>query len=44
VVSIFPGRDVDRKDLPLNQKHLNQLSASDWQVLQNGEMEFILMK
>lgn len=44
VVSIYPNRDVDKKDLPLDQKYLNQLSASGWQVLQNWGMGFILMK
>ena len=44
VISIFPNHDVDKKDLPLNQKHLNQLSASGWQIEQNEEMGFILMR
>ncbi|MDD1613271.1 MAG: hypothetical protein LUP98_01265, partial [Methylococcaceae bacterium] len=44
VVSIFPNHDVDKKDLPLNQKHLNQLSALGWQVEQNEDMGFILMR
>ena len=44
VVSIFPNHDVDKKDLPLNQKHLNQLTASGWRVEQNEEMGFILMR
>lgn len=44
VVSIFPNHDVDKKDLPLNQKFLNRLSASGWHVEQNEEMGFILMR
>jgi hypothetical protein len=44
VVSIFPNHDVDKKDLPLNQKLQNQLSASGWHVEQNEKMGFILMR
>ncbi len=44
VVSIFPNHDVDKKDPPLNQKHLHQLSAPGWHIEQNGEMGFILMR
>ena len=44
VVSIFPNHDVDKKDLPLNQKYLNQLSASGWHIEQNEEMGFILVR
>ena len=44
VVSIFPNHDVDKKDLPLHQKYLNQLSASGWHVEQNQKMGFILMR
>ena len=44
VVSIFPNHDVDIKDLPLNQKYLNQLSASGWHVEQNQKKGFILMR
>ena len=44
IVSIFPNHDVDKKDLPLNQKYLNQLSASGWRVEQNEAMGFILMR
>ena len=44
VASIFPSHDVDKKDLPLNQKYLNQLSASGWQVEQNEDTGFIVMR
>ena len=44
VVSIFPDHDVDKKDLPLNQKILNQLSAAGWHVEQNEKTGFILMR
>jgi len=44
VASIFPNHDVDKKDLPLNQKHLDRLKASGWRVEQNEAMGFILMR
>jgi len=44
VVSIFPNHDVDKKDLPLNQTFLNQLTAAGWRVEQNEKMGFILMR
>ncbi len=44
VVSIFPSHDIDKKDLPLKQKFLEQLSASGWQVYQNEKMGFIVMR
>lgn len=44
VVSIFPNHDVDKKDLPLNQKYLNQLTAAGWHVEQNEETGFILSR
>ncbi|MFA5919696.1 MAG: glycosyltransferase family 39 protein [Methylococcaceae bacterium] len=44
VVSIFPNHDVDKKDLPLNQTFLNQLTAAGWRVEQNEKMGFILTR
>jgi hypothetical protein len=44
VVSIFPNHDVDKKDLPLKQKYLDQLSAAGWHVEKNEGMGFILSR
>jgi hypothetical protein len=44
VASIFPNHDVNKKDLPLNQKYLDQLTESGWHVYQNENMGFILMR